>query len=161
MAVPTTYPIHPTGPQQAHFIFLGNPISQVSPKCISPTSSQAQKTEVRTKLQDQLGQPRPHRHGVATLFNYSDLLWRQPPGARLKLPEWDGASFPFLSPLWTGRCDWNSLQAADLGPPSVKASAYVGMLSSPGLHFEGAPETQGEASKPGRPQARQHCTSRF
>lgn len=56
-----------------------------------------------TKLQDRLCcRPRPHRTGVASLFNYSGV-WSvgQPSSSRLKLPM--GAYFPFLSPLLKGR----------------------------------------------------------
>lgn len=51
--------------------------------------------------------PRPHRTGVASLFNYSGV-WSagQPCSSRLKLLK--RAYFPFLSPLLNGRCGWKS-----------------------------------------------------
>lgn len=61
---------------------------------VSPTSSQVQKAEARIKLQDLPGQPRPHKDGVATQFNYSDLLWGVgPDSSYLNGME---AYFPFL-----------------------------------------------------------------
>lgn len=76
----------------------------------------------------------------------------QPPGARLKLPEWDGSLLSLPSPLLKGRRSWNSVQASAHGTkPSVGPAltfVWIHTLYSSCLHSEGAQKYRGEASKP-------------
>lgn len=85
-----------------------------------------------------------------SIIQISCGVWGLPPGARLKLPEWDGSLLSLPSPLLKGRRGWNTVQASAHGTePSVGPAltcVWIHTYSS-GLHFEGAPEMQGRGLK--------------
>lgn len=81
-------------PAGTPFYFWGGGVEGDLTSLVSPTSSQVQKAEARIKLQELPGQPRPHKDGVATQFNYSDLLWGV--GPESSYLNGMGAYFPFL-----------------------------------------------------------------
>lgn len=129
----------------------GEPKLHVCPECIAPTSSQAQKPEAGAELQDRPGQPRHHKNGAATLFNYSALrgVWGSFLGPDSSFPNGMGAHFPFL--LLGGQAGVAGIvytpQDRALGPlrPALMCAWKHSILRVCTL------KSRGEASKPAGP----------